>query len=110
MAERTGKQDFEEKVLKSDLPVLVDFYSDSCIACKRLSPALSRAEAALEGQFRFYKVNTNFEEELTETYEIQSKPTLIVYRSGREAGRKTGVQKPDELIRWLETFLKSDNG
>lgn len=105
MAERTGKENFEEKVLKSDLPVLVDFYSDSCIACKRLSPTLSQAEKALEGRFHFYKVNTNFEEELTGEYEILSRPTLVIYQAGREAGRKTGVQKPDELIQWLESFL-----
>ena len=105
MAERTGKENFEEKVLKSDLPVLVDFYSDSCLACKRLSPALSQAEAALEGQFLFYKVNTNFEEELTQKYEIMSRPTLIIYKKGREEGRKAGIQKPDELIQWLKSFL-----
>lgn len=105
MVERTGKDDFEEKVLKRDLPVLVDFYSDSCIACKKLSPAISQAEADLQGQFLFYKVNTNFEEELTQKYEIMSRPTLIVYEKGREKGRKTGAQKPDELIHWLKSFL-----
>ena len=45
MAERIGREEFEEKVLKSDLPVLVDFYSDSCMACKKLAPVLSQAEA-----------------------------------------------------------------
>ena len=47
MAERIGREEFEEKVLKSDLPVLVDFYSDSCMACKKLAPVLSQAEEHL---------------------------------------------------------------
>ena len=106
MAERIGKEEFEQKVLKSDLLVLVDFYSDSCIACKKLSPALSQAEEALKEEYHFYKVNTNFEDELTEEYEILSRPTLIVYQSGQEKGRTAGVQKPQDLIQWLRTFIK----
>lgn len=105
MAERIGKDEFEEKVLKNDLPVLVDFYSDSCIACKKLAPALSQAEEMLGDRLQIYKVNTNFETGLTEEYEILSRPTLIVFRNGRETQRKTGAQKPQELIEWLKTIL-----
>lgn len=105
MADRISKDEFEEKVQKSNLPVVVDFYSDSCVACKKISPALSQAETALEGQIHFYKVNTNFEEKLTEEYGILSRPTLIVFRSGQEIGRKTGAQNPKELIQWLNSFL-----
>ncbi|MDO4344883.1 MAG: thioredoxin domain-containing protein [Eubacteriales bacterium] len=104
MADRIGKEAFEEKVLKSSLPVLVDFYSDSCIACKKLAPSLARAEEQLAGSFHFYKVNTNYEEELTEKYEILSRPTLIVFGNGQETDRKVGVQKPQELIDWLKSF------
>lgn len=104
MAERIGKDEFEEKVLKSALSVLVDFYSDSCIACKKLIPALSQAEELLENRFRIYKVNTNYETGLTEEYEILSRPTLIVFINGQEAQRKTGALKPQELVEWLESF------
>lgn len=106
MAERIGRTEFEEKVLKCGRLALVDFYSDSCIACKKLSPALGQAENTLGGQYDFYKVNTNFEEELAEKYEILSKPTLIVFQSDRELGRRSGVQKAEELVQWLQSFLK----
>ncbi len=105
MAERIGRAEFKEKVLKGDRLVLVDFYSDSWIACKKISPALGLVEDALEGQYFFYKVNTNFEEELTEEYNILSRPTLIVFQSGLELGRRAGVQKPEELKQWLKSFL-----
>lgn len=104
MAERIGRDEFEEKVLKSTLPVLVDFYSDSCIACKKLTPAMSQAEKLLGDRFRIYKVNTNYETGITEKYEILSRPTLIVFINGQEAQRKTGALKPQELVEWLESF------
>lgn len=104
MAERIGKKEFEEKVLKSGLPVLVDFYSDSCIACKKLAPALSQAEELLGERFSFYKINTDYEAELVEKYGILSRPTLIVFINGQERERKTGARKLAELIEWLVTF------
>ena len=104
MAERIGRKEFEEKVLKSGLPVLVDFYSDSCIACKKLAPALSQAEELLGERFSFYKINTDYEAELVEKYGILSRPTLIVFIKGQEAERKTGARKLAELIEWLKTF------
>lgn len=104
MADRIGKKDFEEKVSKSEIPVLVDFYSDSCIACKKLAPALAQAEELLGDGFSFYKVNTNFESGLTEQFGIMANPTLIVFRGGQEAGRKTGAQSPQELTDWLRSF------
>lgn len=105
MAARVGAADFEEKVLKSKIPVLVDFYSDSCVACKKLSPAFSAAEEELEGSVRFYKVNTNFEEALTEQYDILSRPTLILFQNGEEQERKAEVLKRDALIAWLKLYL-----
>ncbi|MDO4491689.1 MAG: thioredoxin domain-containing protein [Lachnospiraceae bacterium] len=102
MAERITEEEFEEKVLNSQLPVLVDFYSDSCIACKKLSPALSQAENQLADKVSFYKVNTNFEEKLSEQYEILSRPTLILFKNGQEEDRKVGALKPQELIDWLQ--------
>lgn len=105
MAERIAKDVFEEKVLGSDLPVLVDFYSDSCIACKKLSPALSQAESALSEQVHFYKVNTNFEADLVERYDIMSQPTLVIIKGGEEQDRKVGALKPAELIEWLKAYL-----
>lgn len=104
MAERIGKEEFEEKVLKSGIPVLVDFYSDSCIACKKLAPALSQAEELLGERFFFYKINTDYEAELVEKYGILSRPTLIVFINGQERERKTGARKLAELIEWLVTF------
>ena len=83
MAVRVSKTDFEEKVLKEKLPVLVDFYSDSCVACKKLAPVLGNAEDDYEDKIKVYKVNTNFDVELAEQYEVQANPTLILFKDGQ---------------------------
>ena len=64
MAERVSAAEFDSKVLASKIPVLVDFYSDSCIPCKRLSPVLSQLESEYAGRLGIVKVNVNFESEL----------------------------------------------
>ena len=81
MAARISKDDFEEKVLKSDLPVIVDFYSDSCVACKKLAPVLGGVEDDYEGRINVYKVNTNFDAELAEKYEVTANPTLLFVKA-----------------------------
>ena len=102
MAVRVSKADFEEKVLKEALPVLVDFYSDSCVACKKLALVLGNAEDDYEDKIKVYKVNTNFDAELAEQYEVQANPTLIFFRNGQAKERKTGALKQAELNSWIE--------
>ncbi|MGN0427664.1 MAG: thioredoxin family protein [Agathobacter sp.] len=105
MAERIGKTDFPEKVLKSALPVIVDFYSDSCVACKKLSPVLADAEEAYEGKLVVYKVNTNYDTELAEEYEITANPTLLFLVDGEVKDKKQGALRPAELTAWIEGLL-----
>ena len=61
MAERIKLQDFDEKVLNNPLPVLVDFYSDSCVPCKRLAPVIGTVEDEKAGELAVFKVNINFD-------------------------------------------------
>ena len=97
MAVRVSKTDFEEKVLKEKLPVLVDFYSDSCVACKKLAPVLGNAEDDYEDKIKVYKVNTNFD--------VEANPTLILFKDGQAKDRKTGALKQAELNSWIEGLL-----
>lgn len=60
MAARISKDNFEAEVLKSELPVLVEFYSDSCIPCKQMSPILGGIEDDYEDKLKVVKVNVNF--------------------------------------------------
>ena len=97
MAARISKADFDEKVLKSKLPVIVDFYSDSCVACKKLAPVLGDIEDDYEDKLHVYKVNTNFD--ARELFALMSmrwlrKPTLLFVKNAEVLDRKVGAQKP----------------
>ncbi|MGN0482192.1 MAG: thioredoxin [Lachnospiraceae bacterium] len=105
MAQRVSKENFEEKVLKSTVPVLVDFYSDSCVPCKMISPILGDLEDEKEGSLAVYKLNVNFDGEIAEQYSVMGAPTLIFFENGEIKDRKTGALKKDQLFEWVEGLL-----
>ena len=102
MAERVTKDTFEEKVLKSSLPVLIDFYSDSCVPCKKMSPVIG---AIADEKLNVYKVNTNFDSELAEKYSVMSVPTIVLFKDGEEIARKSGAEKKAVLEEWITQSL-----
>ena len=102
MAERITSADFSEKVLNAELPVLVDFYSDTCVPCRMLSPVLSQLESELGGNLLIYKVNVGYEQELVEKYEVQASPTLIFFKNGEEVSRLRGMTQKAKLIEEFE--------
>lgn len=105
MAQRVNQDNFEEKVLQSDKPVLLDFYSDSCIPCKRMAGLLGQIEDEYEDRIHVYKVNVNFEEQLTQRYGVMSAPTLVYLDRGEEIGRLNGVVGRDVIEELLESGL-----
>lgn len=109
MAERVGGKDFEEKVKRAECLVLTEFYSDSCIPCKQLSPVLCEIEEEYAGKVSVYKINANYEENLTQEYQVRSSPTLILFRNGAALDRKSGVQKKEILTEWIDKYLEGAN-
>ncbi len=105
MAARISKADFDAKVLASELPVIVDFYSDSCVACKKLAPVLGGAEEDFEDKLTVLKLNTTFDPEVAEKYEVKSTPTLILFKNGELVDRKIGFVKPSDLQTWIESNI-----
>ena len=106
MAERIKLSDFEEKVLNSSVPVLIDFYSDSCVPCKKMTPVIGDVEDEMEGKLAVYKVNINFDTELAESYDVQSMPTLLLFDKGSEKARQSGAVRKPQLVEWIEENLK----
>lgn len=105
MAERIKGETFEEKVLKAEKLALVEFYSDSCVPCKRMSPLLAELEETYKEQVYIGKVNTGYEKELTSFYHILSTPTCIFFRDGKEVARTAGAQKKGVLTELIEKNL-----
>ena len=100
MPQRVSKDNFQSKVLSADTLVLADFYSDSCIPCKRLSPVLFELEKEYEGKLKIAKINVNFDSELASEYEVQAAPTLVFFK------RLRGAVKKSEIIEVTEKLIK----
>lgn len=100
-AEKLRGSDFEAKVLRSDLPVLVDFWADWCGPCKMLSPVVSEiAEEAKD--FKVYAVNVDEEPELASRYGIRSIPSLLVFKNGEIAKQSVGVIPKEQILELLK--------
>ena len=102
MAVKITNENFENEVIKSELPVLADFYSDSCIPCKMLSPVLSQVENENQDRIKVVKINVGFNAELVEKYEIQAAPTIVFFVKGEEVERLRGAVGKDEIINIIE--------
>ena len=82
MVVKITNDNFEEEVLKSDKPVLLDFWADWCGPCKMMSPVVEELADELEGQVKVGKVNVDEEAALALKYQIMSIPTLVVMKKG----------------------------
>ena len=105
MALRINAENFEEKVLKADKPVLVDFYSDSCIPCKQMAGILGDIEDENEDNIYIYKVNVNYDRELAEKYNVMSVPTVICFLNGEAKGKTVGLKEQEEIEELFEEFV-----
>ena len=105
MALRINAENFEEKVLKADRPVLVDFYSDTCIPCKQMAGILGDIEDENEDAIYIYKVNVNYDKDLAARYKVMSAPTLIFLKDGEQIERLTGAKKAAELEEIIDKNL-----
>ena len=90
--------DFDEKVVKSNIPVIVDFYADWCGPCKRLSPVLEQIADENKGRLIVYKVNTDASPELAIQHDIKSIPCVISYKNGGIHKRIVGAVPKQALL------------
>lgn len=88
-----GEKDFEAEVLKSDLPVVVDFWAPWCGPCMAAAPEFKALAKKYAGQIRFVKVNVDNEQELSQKYNIKGIPTFIFFKGGSEVINMTGFAK-----------------
>jgi thioredoxin 1 len=91
---RVNDETFEVEVLRSPLPVVVDFYADWCAPCRLTEPVLRDLSERLAGRVKFAKVNVDEATSVTRSYGIHSIPTYVFVRGGHERGREVGPVDP----------------
>jgi len=99
MAEITiTKENFEAEVLKSALPVLVDFWAPWCGPCRMLGPTVAQIAEEYEGKIKVGKVNVDDEVELAAQFGIASIPTVLVFKNGEVTETSVGVKTKAQLV------------
>lgn len=103
MAEmKITSENFEKEVLKSELPVLVDFFADWCGPCKMLAPELAMLAKEREGSVKVGKVNVDEESELAAKFGIMSIPAVILFQNGKAVQTAIGFRPKAELEKLLD--------
>lgn len=92
---------FEEEVMKSDLPVLLDFYADWCGPCKMMSPVIDQLAGELEGKAKVCKINVDECQNLAGQFKVSSIPTLAVMKEGKVVAMNVGARPKAELLKML---------
>ena len=91
MVTEVSDQNFAEEVLKSELPVLVDFWAPWCGPCRMVAPVIKKLSEAYSGKFNFCKVNVDDSPTAAGKYGIMSIPTLIFFKNGEKVDQIVGM-------------------
>ena len=91
-------ENFEAEVLKSGIPVVVDFWASWCGPCQMMGPVVEELSEELEGKVKFCKVNVDENPELAQNYDVMSIPSFKLFNKGILAGEKVGAVGKDGLL------------
>jgi thioredoxin 1 len=108
MTTTVTEQSFEEEVLQSEKPVIVDFWAEWCGPCHAVAPVLDRIVDERNGDLKLVKVNIDEQPALSQRYGVQSIPTMILFKNGEPAAAAIGAQPKPALERALG--LAADSG
>ena len=92
MAVEINASNFESEVLKSSVPVLVDFWADWCVPCKMLTPVIDELQKEFDGKAGVVKINVDDNQELAAEYNVMSIPTVLLFKDGAVVEQIIGVQ------------------
>ncbi|MFH6603041.1 thioredoxin [Maribacter algicola] len=91
-----------ERLIRSEKPVLIDFYADWCGPCKMQSPILKEVSEEINGKARIIKIDVDKNQNIAGRFQVRGVPTLILFKKGEIVWRKSGVSTKNELVQLIE--------
>jgi thioredoxin len=104
-AVHVNDQEFEAQVLRSEVPVLVDFWAEWCAPCRMIAPIVEDLAGEYEGKLKVVKVDVDANNGVAQRFEVMSIPTLGIFKGGQMVDRLVGYMPKPELKRRLEKIL-----
>ncbi|HEX2508995.1 MAG TPA: thioredoxin [Microvirga sp.] len=96
---------FEQDVLKSSEPVVVDFWAEWCGPCRMIGPALEEISNEMAGKVKIAKVNVDENPQIASQFGIRSIPALMLFKDGKLASQKVGAAPKGDLSRWIQASV-----
>lgn len=100
-AQQVSDNDFQQEVLNSSTPVLVDFWAEWCGPCKQLGPIIDELSTELSSNLKVTKVNIDNSPEAPQKYGVRGIPTLMIFKDGKVIGTKVGALPKSKLVEWI---------
>jgi thioredoxin 1 len=98
-------KNFEQEVLKSDLPVLVDFWAEWCGPCRAIAPIIEELAGELQGKMKVAKVNVDEAQDLAGNYNVMSIPTLLIFKNGQPVEQLVGAMPKPQLLAKIKPHI-----
>lgn len=105
MAKIIASVEFEKEVLKSSVPVMVDFFATWCGPCKMIAPAIDEISAELEGKAKVIKIDVDNDKDLAKSYDVKSIPTLVFFKNGQIEDKIVGAVPKEDIVAKLNGIL-----
>jgi len=96
---------FDQSVLKSDVPVLVDFWAEWCGPCKAIGPSIEQLATEYAGKAKVFKLDVDTEGDLAQQYGVMSIPALLVFKGGKEVDRMVGAAPKAQITALIDRAL-----
>jgi thioredoxin 1 len=102
-------ENFDHEVLRSTEPVFVDFWASWCGPCRAVAPTIEKLASEYKGRVKFGKLNVDENPDLAMKYNVQSIPTLIIFKDGKEVSRLVGAGPKQMYVEQIESVLSSSS-